>query len=108
MQVVNGRADAAMLGLHPYTLLPADLRPQLRVLAETAPLSSLMYLTHPRLRDANAQAVRDALLGFAASPEGQAFMRRGGYGRFADVDGSELQAFRPYALQAQQMLQAPR
>jgi len=108
MQVVNGRADAAMLGLHPYTLLPADLRPQLRVLAETASLSSLMYLTHPRLRDADAQALHDALLDFAATPDGQAFMRRGGYGGFADVDGSELHAFRRYALQAQQMLRAPR
>ena len=108
MQVINGRADAAMLGLHPYNLMPPDLRQQLRVLAETPPLSSLMYLTHPRLRDAEAQAVRQALLGFAATPEGQAFMQRGGYGGFADVDGRELRAFRPYALQAQEKLRNAR
>ena len=104
MQVINGRADAAILGLHPYNLLSADLRQQLRVLAETPPLSSLMYLTHPRLRDAEAQAIRHALLDFAASPEGQAFMQHGGYGGFTQVDGSELRAFHPYALQAQEML----
>jgi len=108
MQVINGRADAAMLGLHPYNLLPPELRQQLRVLAETPPLSSLMYLTHPRLGDAEAQAVRKALLSFAASPEGLAFMQRGGYGGFANVEGDELRAFRPYALQAQEMLQAIR
>ncbi len=108
MQVVNGRADAAMLGLHPYNLMPPDLRRQLRVLAETPPLSSLMYLAHPRLRDAEAQAVQAALLDFAATPEGQAFMRRGGYGGFAPVDGSELNAFRPFALQAQERLRASR
>jgi phosphonate transport system substrate-binding protein len=108
MQVINGRADGAMLGLHPYLLMPPDLRLQLRVLAETRPLSSLMYLTHPRLRDTVAQAVRKALLDFAATPEGQAFMQRGGYGGFVPVDGSELHAFRPYALQAQEMLRAPR
>lgn len=108
MQVLNGRADAAMLGLHPYNLLPADLRGQLRILAETAPLSSLMYLAHPRLRDSEAQAVRKALLLFAATPEGRAFMQRGGYGGFAEVDGRELQAFRPYALQVQEILQANR
>ncbi len=106
MQVVNGRADAAMLGLHPYHLLPAELRPQLRVLAETPPLSSLMYLTHPRLRDAEAQAIRRALLDFAATPGGQAFLQRGGHGSFTPVEGNELQAFRPYALQARDMLQA--
>jgi phosphonate transport system substrate-binding protein len=104
LQVINGRVDAAVLGLHPYNLTPPELRQQLRVLAETPALSSLMYLTHPRLRDTEAQAIRNALLRFAATPDGQAFMQRGGYGGFADVDGSELRAFRPYALQAQELL----
>jgi len=108
MQVINGRADAAMLGLPTYRLIPAELRQQLRVVAETPPLSSLMYLTHPRLRDAEAQAVRRTLLSFAATPEGQAFMQRGGFGGFAEVDGHELRAFRPYALQVQDMLRATR
>ena len=108
MQVANGRADAAILGLPPYLLLPPELRQQLRVLAETPPLSSQMYLTHPRLRDAEAQAIRRALLDFGASAEGRAFMQRGGYGGFAAVDGSELRAFRPYALQVQEMLRTTR
>ena len=108
MQVVNKRADAAMIGQHAYQLMPDDLRTQLRILVKTPPLSSLMYLTHPRLRDAEAQAVRQALLGFAASPEGRAFMQRGQYGGFVNVDGNELRAFRPYALQAQEMLRARR
>jgi len=105
IQVVNGRTAAAMVGLHPFMLLPADLRQQLRILIETAPLSSLMYLTHPRLRDREANAIRGALLDFAATPEGKAFMRHGGYGGFVAVDGSELRAFRPYALQVEEMMQ---
>jgi len=108
MQLINGRADAALLGLHPYNLMPPELRQQLRLVVETKPLSSLMYLTHPRLHDAETQAVRKTLLDFAATPEGQAFMQRGGYGAFTRVDGSELQAFRPYALQAQEMLRKSR
>lgn len=104
MQVLNGRADGAMLGMHPYLLMPPDMRKQLRVLIETPPLSSLMYLTHPRMRDAEVLSARKALLNFAASPEGQAFMQHGGYDGFANVDGSELHAFRPYALQTQEML----
>ena len=104
IQVINGRVDAAALGLHPYNLLPSETRLKLRVLAETPPLSSLMYLTHPRLRDSEAQAIRTALLNFTATPEGKMFMQRGGYGGFAEVDGSELRAFRPYALQAQALL----
>lgn len=108
MQVLNGRADAAMLGMHPYLLLPPEVRQQLRVLTQTPPLSSLMYLTHPRLRDREATAIRQALLDFAATPEGAAFMQHGGYGGFAAVDGSELRAFRPYALRAQEILRASR
>jgi phosphonate transport system substrate-binding protein len=108
MQLINGRADAAMLGLHPYKLMPPGLHRQLRVIVETASLSSLMYLTHPRLRDTPTQAVRKALLDFAATPAGQAFMQRGGYDAFTHVDGNELSAFRPYALQAQEMLRKSR
>ncbi|MFN3715744.1 MAG: PhnD/SsuA/transferrin family substrate-binding protein, partial [Thiobacillus sp.] len=97
--------EAAALGLHPYRLLAPDLRAQLRVLIETPPVSSLMVLTHPRLRDSEAQALHKALLAFAASPEGQTFMARGAYGGFAAVDGQELRAFRPYALEVQKLLQ---
>jgi phosphonate transport system substrate-binding protein len=97
-----------MIGLHPYKLIPPELRRQVRVLAETPSLSSLMYLAHPRLGDAEAQAVRQALREFAASPAGQAFMQSGGYGDFAEVSGHELRAFRPYALQAQDILRSTR
>lgn len=106
IQVIQGRADGGTMGVHAYKLMPNELRQQLRVLAETPPLSSLMYLTHPRLRDAQAQAVRKALLAFADTPEGEAFMQRGGFGRFTEIDGKELRAFRTYALQAQETLRA--
>lgn len=108
MQLLNGRAEGAMLGVHAYTLMPPHVRQQLRVLFETPPLSSLMYLTHPRVRDTEALSIHKALLRFAASPEGQAFMQHGRYGGFSNTDSSELHAFRPYALQAQKMLQGSR
>ena len=104
MQVIKRRADGAILGLHAFALIPPELHRQLRVIAETRPLSSLMFLSHPRLRDTETQAIRKALLDFAAAPEGRTFMQRGTYGGFAEVDGDELQAFRPYALQAQEIL----
>jgi phosphonate transport system substrate-binding protein len=108
MQVLNGRAEGAMLGMHPYLLMPPDVRQQLRMLIKTPPLSSLMYLTHPRLSDAEALSIHKALLRFAASPEGRTFIQHGGYGGFSNTDSSELHAFRPYALQAQKMLQGSR
>lgn len=106
MQVVNGRADAAMLGAPPFLHLPPDVRRQLRVVAESPPLSSQMFLAHPRLNDREAQAIQRALRRFEASPQGRAFMQRGGHGGFAEVDGNELRAFRPYAMEAQTMLRS--
>lgn len=108
MQVVNGRAAAAVLGLHPYRLMPPDLRQPLRVIAETPPLSGLTFLAHPRLSEPGMQAIRRTLLGFGTSPAGRAFLQRGDYGGFAAADGSELHAFRDYAQQVQGMLEAAR
>lgn len=106
MQVINKRADAAMIGQHAYQLMADDLRKQLRILIKTPPLSSLMYLTHPRLGDRDVKRVRQALLDFAVSPEGRAFMQRGKYGGVIDADENELHAFRSYAQQAQEILRA--
>ena len=108
MQVINGRADAAIIGLPAYNLLPPSVRRQVHILVKSAPLSSLMYLTHPRVRDAEVQAIHTALLAFGASQAGHAFMRRGGYGGYVDADGRELRFFRPYALLAQEMLRETR
>lgn len=108
MQVLNGRADAAMLGLHPYLLLPSEVRARLRILAETGPLSSLMYLTHPRLPARDAEAVRRGILAFAGTAEGTRFLQQGGYGSFIAADGSELPALQPYALEARELLRARR
>ena len=108
IQVIGGRADAAILGLPAYNLLPPHLREQVHIIAKTAPLSSLMYLTHPRVRDAEVQAIHTALLAFGASPAGRTFMRRGGYGGYVEADGRELRFFRPYALLAQEMLRETR
>ena len=108
MQAFNGVADAAVLGAQPYRRLPAEVQAGLRILAETPPLSSQVYLTHPRIRDVQAQAIRQALLAYAAAPAGQAFMERGGFGGLVDLDGRELRAFKPYAQEAEWVLKTVR
>jgi phosphonate transport system substrate-binding protein len=108
MQVVKGSADAAMVGQLPHALFPPDVRNQLHVLLQTPPLSSLTYLTHPRVRAADVQTLRDGLLAFMDTPAGQAFLKKGSFGGFSSLDGNELDAFRPYALQTQKMLQDAR
>lgn len=105
LQVLKGRADAAMVGQNAYMLFPPELRKQLHILLETPPLSSLTYLTHPRVSEAEALIIRNTLLRFATTPEGRIFLKKGGFGGFAPLNSNELNAFRPYALQTQKMLQ---
>lgn len=105
LQVVKGRADAAMVGQNGFMQFPPELRKQLHVLLETPPLSSQTYLTHPRLREAEVKTIRKSLLNFATTPEGQTFLKNSGFGGFSPLNSNELNAFRPYALQTQKMLQ---
>ncbi len=107
-QVIAGRVDAAIVGIHPYAMQPEAVRAQLRTLVETPPLSSLTYLAHPRLRDRDAEALRAGLLAFAASPEGRAFLAEGGYGGLVAAEDSEISQFHEYALRAQNLLRERR
>jgi phosphonate transport system substrate-binding protein len=100
IRVFNGAAAAAIIGSQPYRHLPPEVNAHLRVIAETPPLSSQMFLTHPRLSDAESLAIRQALQDFAVSPGGRTFMEHGGFGGLAEVDGRELREFRSYAEQA--------
>lgn len=104
MLAFNGVTDAAIVGTQAYRQLPPNVRTGVRVIGRTPPLSSPMYMTHPRIRDAEATRIRDALLGFVASVQGRAFIKRGGFGGLVQPDGKELQLFKPYALEAQQRL----
>jgi len=104
MQVIHGRTDGAMLALQAYNLMRPALRQQLRVLAETPPLPSLMYLTHPRLSVTEVQSIRKALLDFSASPDEQARNHQSTNGLIEPIDDAMFLAIRPYALSAQEML----
>ncbi|NDP47138.1 MAG: phosphate/phosphite/phosphonate ABC transporter substrate-binding protein [Sulfuriferula multivorans] len=104
MQVINGRVDGAMLAQQTYNLMRPELRQQLRVLAGTPPLPSLMYLTHPRLPITEVQSIRTALLDFSASPDEQARKHYSANGAIEPIDDAMFPAIRPYALSAQEML----
>ena len=104
MQVINGRADGAMLAQQTYNLMRPALRQQLRVLAETPPLPSLMYLTHSRLSITEVRSIRTALLDFSAAPNAQARKHHNSNGGIEPIDDAMFLAIRPYALSAQEML----
>jgi len=108
IRVFNGAAAAAIIGSQPFRHMPPEVKAHLRVIAETPPLSSQVFLTHPRLSDAEALAIKQALLTYASTSEGRAFMEHGGFGGLAELDGRELREFRSYAEQVEQALRAVR
>lgn len=106
MQVIMGRVDAAIVGRQPFNHLPDAVRAQLRVIAETPPLSSQMFLSHPRVSEQEALAIHQTLLDFERSPEGQRLMQRSGFGALMDVHDDGFSENRRYALEAQRLIRA--
>lgn len=105
MHVINEEADGAIVGSQAFSLMRPDLRRQLRMLDETPPLPGLIYLVHPRLNDAELQAVERAfrtfsnVSGTSVQPHVQA------HGDIVQLDGTEMQAIQPYAMQIQNLLE---
>ena len=104
MQVINERAEAAILAGQPYAMMRPALRQQLRTVHETQALPGLVYLTHPRLSSQESDAIRKALLAFSSSPKGKLFLKRGNHGSLTPVAHESLLTLEPYVLQTRERL----
>ncbi len=106
LQVVNGRADAAMVGQNAYMQFPPELRQAIaraswkRRLYPARPISPTRVCARPKCK-----RYARPCCNLLPRPEGQAFLKKGGFGGFSPLNSNELNAFRPYALQTQKMLQ---
>ena len=105
MQVVNTRADAAILAEQLFKTLRPEYRQQLRILRETRPLPGLVYLTHPKFSVQESDAISQAFLTYVKSVRGQAFLKRGNHGSLSTASDEDLQSVQSYALQARDILQ---
>lgn len=101
MQVINGRADGAMLAQQSFQRMRPELRQKLRVIAETQALPGLIYLTSPNLRDTDAELVRKALMLFTVSPEGKKYIKLSSHGSIEPIREADLDEMRPFAQHAQ-------
>lgn len=103
--VVQGKAEAGVLGVLPYQRLPDETRRAVRVLATTRPVLGQVYLTRPGMQDAEVRALRAALEGFAATPAGQAFFAKGDLGGLEPVTPQELKRYQPFGEEAGRRLE---
>lgn len=102
--LVNGRVDAALLSEHSWNL--NDGAATTRTIARSAPLSSLVFLVHPRFDDARAHALAKALTEFSRGPDGQRLLERGQYDDLVELDGNELKTLKRYAPATRALIEA--
>lgn len=106
LSVQRGEAQAAIIGSVPYAQLPQELRSGLRIIATSESIPNQFILANPNLAPARIEAIRKALLDFAASPEGRLFFENNGFGGLKPASEADLKKMEPYARDAHNLLKA--
>lgn len=102
----RGEAQAAIIGSAPYAQLPEDLRSGLRIVAISESIPNQFILANPRLPPARIEAIRKALLEFAATEEGRHFFESNGFGGLKTASEADLKKMESYARDVQSQLKA--
>ena len=104
LSVQHGEAQAAIVSVTALQQMPDELKDGMRVLATTDDVPHVMYLTHSRLGPAEIDRIKTALLRFAESPEGRAFLQANGFEGLKPVDEADLKKMDPYVKELKHML----
>jgi phosphonate transport system substrate-binding protein len=107
--VAVGEADAALTTHTPLKQIPPDVRDKVTILPSEFRVPHLMTLAHQRLGKQRIEAIRQALMEFAASEDGKRFFADTGYEGYVPVSEADLQALRPYVaiIREQMKLDSP-
>jgi len=104
LSVQRGEAQAAITEASALQQMPDELKGSMRVLATTDQVPHVMYLAHSRLGAAETGKIKAALLRFAESPEGRAFLENNGFEGLRPVDDADLKRMDPYVKELKHML----
>lgn len=103
--VERAQVAAAIIGSVPYEQLPAALRAQLRIIAETESVPSQFIIAAERLPAAVRERVRTALTEFAATDGGRQWLDTNGFGGLKPATADALRRLAPYSKAAEAMLE---
>jgi len=104
--VQRGEAQGAIIGSAPFAQLPEELRNSLRVIATSESIPNQFILANPSLSAVRIEALKKALLDFAAAPEGKRFFENNGFGGLKPAADADLKKMEPYARDVQTMLKS--
>lgn len=108
LSVLRGENAAALVHEVVLAGMAPEVRQRLRSIAKTVQLPTMtVYMASPSLPAAAADAIRDAILAFAASREGHDFMQRTGYDGIDPASPDDLKLFDRYLPLLRRALASP-
>lgn len=107
LAVQRNECEAAITEMSALQQMPEELRNSVRIIGQTQRLPHVMFLAHPRLGQAGAEQVRDALLRFPLSAEGRAFLKASGFEGLRGVEEADLKIVDPIMKELKSQLEAP-
>lgn len=104
--VAVGDADGAITTTTLLGQVPEDILRNVRFISFGVSLPHVVTMGHKRLGDAELKRIKEALLAFASSAEGQAFFKETSYLGYVELSPAELSLFKPYVAPLKQLLGA--
>jgi len=94
--VAVGELDAALTTHTPLRQVPEDVRAKVAIMPIDVRVPHLMTIAHGRLGKATIARLRQTLLDFGDTPEGQSFFQDTGYEGYSEITAGDLAALAPY------------
>lgn len=104
----RGEHEVALMNGSAFHQMKPEQKEGVRVLGETRRITHVMFLAHPGVPAAQQALIRDALLEFWASSEGQRFSAQSGLSGVRPPTESELRALDPLAREHKRLLDEAR
>ena len=105
--VISGEAAAAIVSDVALQQMPSSSRDAVTIVRtwDRGAMPGVVYLASPKLARGEAELIQKAILDFVREPEGQALMRRLGYGTLVPAKWDDLKPFAPYATALRELLE---
>ncbi|MDT8386036.1 MAG: phosphate/phosphite/phosphonate ABC transporter substrate-binding protein [Thiogranum sp.] len=88
-KVLIGKADACGTARQSMRLAEPQLKNGFRIIYETPPIPQVLFAVHERVPKRNRERIRDAVLGWARSREGQKILAQGSMSPFVPATDDE-------------------
>jgi phosphonate transport system substrate-binding protein len=93
---LRNEADAGITGILLWEKLTGEQKDQLRVIAISHGVPGFMLMAHPRVAKRDVDKLRQALLSFHKTPNGEAYFSATGLKGFGLIDDATMRSLDPY------------